>query len=54
MKLLPQNPLHHQLSADWKYTKSDKTDIKKTFKRERERLLLERQKPSKVRELRAK
>lgn len=55
MKLLPQNPVHHQLASDWKYTRSDKTDIRKTFKRQRERVITEQKmKPSKVREIRAK
>lgn len=54
MKLLAPNPIHLKLSSDWKYVRSDKTDIRKTFKRERDRLILEQKKPSKVRELRIK
>jgi hypothetical protein len=55
MKLLLQNPVHHQLAPDWKYVRSDKTDIRKTFKRVRERMIAEQKtKPNKVREIRAK
>lgn len=50
MKLLPQNPLHCQLAPDWKYVRSDKTDIRKTFKKQRELIALA-VKPNKVREL---
>jgi hypothetical protein len=51
MKLLPQNPLHCQLSPDWKYVRSDKTDVRKTFKKQRDLIALQNAKPSKVREL---
>lgn len=54
MRVLAPNPVHIQLQSDWKYTKSDKTDIRKTFKRERERLLAEQNKPSKIREFKTK
>lgn len=51
MRLLPQNPLHCQLSPDWKYTRSEKTDIRKTFKKQRDLIALQKAKPNKVREL---
>lgn len=52
MKLLQPNPIHHTLSPDWKYINSGKTDIKKTFKRWRDKLAAEEKaKPSKIREL---
>lgn len=38
MKLLPMNPIHYVLSADWKYVPAGQTDIRKTFKRIREKL----------------
>lgn len=50
MKLLPQQPLHCQLEPDWKYTRSDKTDIKKTFKKHRELIAAQKQN-TKVHEL---
>jgi hypothetical protein len=52
MKLLQPDPIHIKLHEGWKYVNSGKTDISKTFKRERERLALLKQKPAKVRELR--
>lgn len=55
MKLLPQNPVHHQLAPNWKYVPSEISDIRKTFKRVRERMIAEsKAKPSKVREIRTK
>lgn len=51
MKLLPQNPVHCALSPDWKYISASKTDIRKTFKKQRELIALQKAKPSKVREL---
>lgn len=58
MKLLRPDPKHITLSSDWKYVTSSKTDIRKTFKRERDRLvnieMQQKSKPNKVRELRVK
>ena len=54
MKLLPPNPIHYQLSPDWKYVNSGATDIRKTFRRIRERMAQQKLKPSKVREFKAK
>lgn len=58
MKLLKPNPIHYQLASDWKYIPASKTDIKKTIKKERDRLakLIQEQKakPNKIRELRTK
>lgn len=51
MKILPVDPVHMKLAADWKYVPSNKTDISKTFRRERARLaILEKLTPSKIRE----
>lgn len=58
MKLLKPNPIHIRLDDDWKYVHSSRTNILKTFKKERERLakMIQEQKikPSKIRELRVK
>ena len=58
MKLLQPDPKHYQLAPDWKYTPASKTDIKKTIRKERERLakqaLEQKTKPNKIRELRVK
>lgn len=55
MKLLRPDPIHHQLASDWKYVTSGKTDIRKTFKRIRDKLMImQKAKPNKVRELRTK
>lgn len=42
MKLLPQNPIYHQLPSDWKYINSSSTDIRKSFERELKRIALEK------------
>jgi len=53
MRILNPDPIHIKLPEGWKYIHSSRTDISKTFKRERERLAaLQKQKPAKVRELR--
>lgn len=60
MKLLRPNPIHYELEANWKYTPSSSTDIRKTFKRIREKLNAERIameqkfKPNKVREFKTR
>lgn len=52
MKLLQPDPIHHTLSPDWKYVQSGKTDIRRTFKRWRDRIAAEEKvKPNKIREL---
>lgn len=51
MRLLPPDPKHYTLGKDWKYVASNKTDIRKTFKRIREQLAAEAAlKPNKVKE----
>jgi hypothetical protein len=55
MRLLQPDPKIHQLDKDWKYVPSNKTDIRKTFRRVRDRLAEEAKfKPAKVRELKRK
>lgn len=58
MKLLQPNPVHIQLSSDWKYVPASRTNISKTFQKERARLAKiisdQKIKPSKVREFRTK
>lgn len=54
MKLLQQNPIHHQLANDWKYVSSGNTDIKKTFKRIKEKLAEKKAAPTKIRQFKAK
>lgn len=58
MKLLQPDPIHYKLASDWKYIPASKTDIKKTIKKERDRLaklvLEQKAKPNKIRELRVK
>lgn len=54
MKLLAPNPIHIQLHSDWKYTRSDKTDIRRTFKKARDRLIAEQKPVSKITRLKIK
>lgn len=55
MKMLQPDPKYYKLPANWKYTDANSTDIKKTFRRVRERMLLEAKTAApKVRELKRK
>lgn len=54
MKLLQPNPVHHSLATDWKYVQSGNTDIRKTFKRIREKIALQKTAPTKIRQLKVK
>lgn len=54
MKLLQPNPIHHALATDWKYVQSGSTDIRKTFKRIKEKIALQKTAPTKVRQLKVK
>jgi len=55
MKLLPPNPIHYQLSPDWKYVNSGATDLRKTFRKIRERIAADKKKTEpKSRQLRTK
>jgi hypothetical protein len=60
VKLLKPNPIHHQLSPDWKYIQSGSTNIAKTFKRIREKIasekleLEQKRTPNKVREFKTR
>lgn len=50
MKLLLQNPIHYVLAPGWKYVPANKTDIRETFRKERERLAAQNIKLITVRE----
>lgn len=55
MKLLKPDPKYYALPANWRYVDANSTDIKKTFRRVRERMLLEAKAAApKVRELKRK
>lgn len=55
MKLLKPNPQYYELHPDWKYVPSGSTDIRKTFRKIRERMAAElRKSQPKVRELKRK
>ena len=54
MKLLQPNPIHYALRQDWKYVPSVNTDIRKTFRRIREKMAQQKLQQSKVREFKTK